>query len=537
MLLNLFLLAARTVWLALAQALRCRWRAWRHRANAALLLAVMAVAALALPSMSQATLVWQVCEHPQLCFASKLERQTWAKAHSCQFLEDVCDQAPASSDNKGADEADQGFWGALWSGIKSGLVYGYEFVKGLVAGLKDQVTGLVRLLTGLGDVLDGLIQLGKSFYQDPKGTLLKLGEVLGQDVIDSLTRATLCGPYDQGKVIGQSVSPILVAKLATKISRYAGDLGEAVKQSRIALGCASFAADTPVLTPEGPVPIDQIVVGQRVQSRSESGFIDAAQVVTRTFKRSVDHYRRLVTEFGALSVTEEHPLWVQGRGWAEVGTLQRGDIIATSDGDVAILHNERLSKPLAVVNFSVEQTPSYFVGHGVWAHNANCELPSKLYRAISAKLTYRIGASDGGPGVWSDRDALKKLNHPDHVDYRYQSEVTGAPRNVEYHVNGTNFDGYDPDRIVLIDTKRFEPGNPLTDPKIKDAAWVAGFKAKILAEARGQVRAADGTGATIEWHVSGRAEAAALRDLLIKPSDREPAVVGITIVWTPRISD
>ncbi len=382
---------------------------------------------------SFADVAYKICPDPGVCFADKAAKDRWAAKNSCKFLEDVCDKS-AARDSVGAPEADRGFWGDLWAGVKGGLQYGYQFVKGVVAGLTDQVTGIVALLTNFDDVVSGLIHLGKSFYDDPKGTATKLAEVLGNEVVDTIIRASLCGPYDLGKVIGQNVSPVLVAKLAIKIARFSGDLRLAARATKLELGCASFEAGTPVLTPAGPVPIERIAVGQAVLSRSERGFADAPQSVAKTFNRTVDHVYSLTTEFETLSVSDEHPLWQQGKGWTPVREIKRGDIVATASGDVTVLNNERVERATRVFNFSVNETPSYFVGEGVWAHNAACDLPSKLYRGSSGSK-YALGASDGGPGVWSNKDGAGRLiNRTDSTgrpDYLYQREVTRAPPNAE----------------------------------------------------------------------------------------------------------
>lgn len=329
----------------------------------------------------------KVCPDPGRCFASKADKDNYAKENKCKFLEDVCDKA-TSGDTAGAPEADKGFWGSLWDGIKGGLRYGYQFVKGVVAGLTDQVTGIVALLTNFDDVVAGLIRLGKAFYDDPRSAASKLAEVLGNEVVDTIIRASMCGPYDLGKVIGQNVSPVLVAKLAIKIARFSGDLRLASKATKLELGCASFEAGTPVLTPAGLVPIERIGVGQSVMSRNERGYGDAPQSVVKTFNRSVDHIYRLVTEFETLSVTDEHPLWLQGRGWTPVNELKRGDIVATASGDVSVLGNERVERATRVFNFSVNETPSYFVGGGVWAHNSACDLGKRWPELASKEKGY-----------------------------------------------------------------------------------------------------------------------------------------------------
>ncbi len=333
-------------------------------------------------------IVLKICAPPAVCFASKQARLDHGRQNNCQFLEDVCKSPPASEDNKGAQDGDQGFWGDLWSGVKGGVVYGYEFVKGLMAGLKDQVSDLVNLITNTGDVVRGLIQLGKAFFKDPKGTVKMLAELLGQEVVDTITRATQCGAYDLGRVIGENVNPALFLKLATKLTKYSGKLADAVQATKRDLGCASFAAGTLVLTAQGLLPIEQIVEEQQVQSRHERLFVDAPQRVWQVFERTAPSYRVLRTESESLQLTDEHPLWVQGKGWVLAQDVVEDDVLAGARGDTLVLGNTAVAQPLMVYNFSVAKTESYFVGHGgVWAHNAKCDitLHSKPWKDLTSK--------------------------------------------------------------------------------------------------------------------------------------------------------
>lgn len=329
-------------------------------------------------AQSSSGVTWRICERPPMCFGSDEARRQWARDNQCQFLEDVCE---GPRDNQPPPDEDRGFWGSLWEGVKSGLTQGYNFVKGLVAGMKDQVEGLISLVTDFGDILNGLIALGKAFFQDPQGTLEKLGEILGQDIIDTIHRATQCGAYDTGKVIGENISPVLVLKLAGKLGKYSGNLARAIRETKHDLGCASFGAGTPVLTEAGFMPIEQVRAGQSVLSRHDGLFSDEPRKVRQTFGRVAPHHHELVTEHDTLKVTDEHPLWLQGEGWVAVKDVQRGDVIATAQGDTAVLSNERIDRPLEVFNFSVEDTPSYFVGQGVWVHNASCDLSAGPGRA------------------------------------------------------------------------------------------------------------------------------------------------------------
>jgi hypothetical protein len=293
------------------------------------------------------------------------------KTNGPQFLEDVCEKTPASEDDKGAKPEDSGFWSGLWNSVAGAVKYGYEFSKGLFAGLKGQISDIIDLISDPVEVAKGLVALGKAFYDDPKGTMAALGELLGQEAVDTIAKATQCGAYDLGKVIGSYVSPAVALKLAAKLGKFTGKIADAVKATKVDLGCASFAAGTLVQTPTGLTAIDALNTDDWVASRDEHLWSDADQRVTSTFGRVAPSYRELQTEHEAFNITDEHPLWVQGKGWTLAKDVIPGSALASLYGDVVVIRNTVVDKPLRVYNFSVENTPNYFVGSsGVWVHNA-----------------------------------------------------------------------------------------------------------------------------------------------------------------------
>jgi hypothetical protein len=473
------------------------------------------------PSASPLNVTTAICPDPGQCFANAEARKAWAKKNSCQFLEDVCEKAPASEDNKGAKPEDQGFWSSLWSDVSGALVYGYEFGKGLFQGMKSQVTDLIDLISNPVEVVKGLVELGKAFYNDPKGTLKTLAELLGQEAVDTITRATQCGPYDLGKVIGSYVSPAVALKLATRLGKYSGKLANAVKILKKDLGCASFAGGTLVQLPDGTVAIESVNEGTRVMSRHDRFWTDAPQPVERTFGRVAPHYRELKTELETFRLTDEHPLWVQGKGWTEAKDVTDEDVLASLNGDVLVMSNKAVNAPLRVYNFSVAATSNYFVGtSGLWAHNAKCALPMP-YKAPKSPSGYKVGASDGGKGAWTE------ITRPDNAHFRYEKQITGAPNNVEYRVGGKNFDGYDANRKVLLDAKDYTGSNPLVSGQ--PPVLAEKFRNEAIADARGQLQAAAGT--KVEWHVASKEAADALQALFAK----EPDLANLKVVWSPNI--
>lgn len=138
-----------------------------------------------------------------------------------------------------------------------------------------------------------------------------------------------------------------------------------------------FGAGTPVLTASGEKRIEQIASGDIVLARDPETGATTFERVAQTFVREaavIDLVIRGDRE-EHLTVTQEHPFFVPGRGFRAASDLVAGDEVATATGTARVIALASLGEPTTVYNFEVEHAHTYFVGHaGAWVHN-QCDVP------------------------------------------------------------------------------------------------------------------------------------------------------------------
>lgn len=145
---------------------------------------------------------------------------------------------------------------------------------------------------------------------------------------------------------------------------------------------------------------------------------------------------------------------------------------------------------------------------------------------------------EGGPGKWeNDLTGGQNMNKE---QARYQKQITGSEPDRTYHVNGTAFDGWIPGEngkpVTLLEAKhlgddgRFAKAyESMNRQEFKDFAHLIDRAEKITEQARAQVTAGQGTGARIEWRVSGEKATEAIRVLF----GNDPALKDIIVTWKP----
>ncbi|KZE54406.1 hypothetical protein AV540_26370 [Brevibacillus parabrevis] len=141
-------------------------------------------------------------------------------------------------------------------------------------------------------------------------------------------------------------------------------------------GCNCFTAGTKVLTDEGEKNIEDIEVGDMVLAKDEETGEQAYKEVTHLYRNDKKITYDLSIGDQIIETTENHPFWVEGKGWVLAADLQVGDELQQSNGNTLkidkikkVIHDELVK----VYNFSVADFSTYYVSSlGIWVHNISC---------------------------------------------------------------------------------------------------------------------------------------------------------------------
>lgn len=188
------------------------------------------------------------------------------------------------------------------------------------------------------------------------------------------------------------------------------------------LGCNCFVEGTLVSTPSGQVPIEEIQVGDDIQTRSHvnSKLPVKPGKVTRLYRSLAPVIMWLTLSNGeVLGTTPGHKVWTHDLGWGYASQLDAGDTFLGEDGlPVSIVAIDRDFTSTPVYNLEVDGEFTYFA-NGVWVHNKSCELWSDqkwnaltgnayedwilgLYGYGKNKRTVRVKNGEHIPDFWED---------------------------------------------------------------------------------------------------------------------------------------
>jgi len=192
-------------------------------------------------------------------------------------------------------------------------------------------------------------------------------------------------------------------------------------------GCLErcFVAGTPVQMADGSSKrIVDVQVGDQVKSRDPATGRDEVKTVTATVERhapvivDVVLHDTKTDQSETLNCTPEHPLYVQGQGWVEAGSLGIGTSIVSRAGPTLqvtdLTWQKNKAQELArtsglggytVYNLTVDGDHTFFVGNtggGTWVHNVRGGCGLKFDpNATGTHITHKTDAA-GNVTHWAE---------------------------------------------------------------------------------------------------------------------------------------
>lgn len=145
----------------------------------------------------------------------------------------------------------------------------------------------------------------------------------------------------------------------------------------------SFAADTPVSTDDGLVPIAEIEPGDEVLAYNEASDTIGFYSVSATWSHE-DPITVVITIDGErIETTPEHPFFVEGQGWTAAGDVRTGQQVRDAGGEYDAVSAVSIeSVPQAMYNLTVAEAHTYHVGGGQWLVHNDCDSLRSLFLTL-----------------------------------------------------------------------------------------------------------------------------------------------------------
>ncbi|WP_235595688.1 TIGR04388 family protein [Leptospira weilii] len=133
-----------------------------------------------------------------------------------------------------------------------------------------------------------------------------------------------------------------------------------------------FTAGTLVHTKTGVKKIEEIQVGDEVLSWDEESGEQEYHRVVKTFQRQANVVYTIVYSNGTqVETTDEHPFYIEGKGWVPAKDLRAGEFsVLSNERTLEIVSIAISERTTTVYNFEVEDSHSYYVSEvGILVHN------------------------------------------------------------------------------------------------------------------------------------------------------------------------
>ena len=189
----------------------------------------------------------------------------------------------------------------------------------------------------------------------------------------------------------------------------------------------------------------------------------APKTVLETYVRQVENLVHLTINGEEIVTTDNHPFYVQGRGFINAGSLLVGDKLISVNGEDLFVEKHRVEEfdePVDVYNFQVEDYHTYFVGESaVWVHN-KCKTTQNPDGSYDVEAEYKDGWTDDQKRAADKKcqqlsEADTKIASKDQIDSQRKTssssnkqfrERNNIPKSQDIdHIQDIQFDGMDVD--------------------------------------------------------------------------------------------
>ena len=264
-----------------------------------------------------------------------------------------------------------------------GAVDGYKYAKKKgYKGKKKKAAIVVGAVTGIVPISKAtkIAKVGKALKFTPKANnVVKVSKTVKHVMAQPKIATTL-------NQAGQAAMKKALAKKTNQT---------VLKSTPKKIGPVCFVAGTKIHTDKGFKDIEHIKPGDYVWSENPETHEKALKKVKKIFVREKDSIIRLSINGEVIETTDEHPFYVEGRGFTEAQNLKAGEEVRTADGSIATvdsIESIRLDEPIKVYNFEVKDFHTYYVSEQkVLVHNT-CAKVSKywsIFKEVGGKKVYQ----------------------------------------------------------------------------------------------------------------------------------------------------
>ena len=292
------------------------------------------------------------------------------------------------------DPSGHAFWGV--AGAAMGAYDGYKYAK------KKNLKGWKKGAAVVGGALLGsinpfkVVKAAKTGYKAYKASKYTKKAVSSAKKTKSVKKAST-----------KAKSTVVTKKTAKKTTtaKSTKKTTQTVKKQTKQVKAACFTAGTKIHTKDGFKNIEAVKAGDYVWSENPETYEKALKKVKKIFVREKDSIIRLSINGEVIETTDEHPFYVESKGWVKAAELEAGDEVRTADGRtgrVESLESITPDEPIKVYNFEVEDFHTYYVsGQKVLVHNT-CATTKKnvtTHKGKSSNTEYVVGAYKDVKGI------------------------------------------------------------------------------------------------------------------------------------------